>query len=239
MNKFNATFFITLAVFFCSCNTVPDKHKVLIVTGGHDYDTLEFLEVFRSIEGIEFDTLVQPHANQVIAGGGAKQYDVLVFYDMWQQISDAEKQAYRELWEAGKGMVFLHHSLVSYQSWDELAEAVGGRYYLEGSLEDTAKVSGYRHDIDLEVRIIDPDHPVTSGLSDFTTHDEGYSNIEIKPGVTRLLSVEHPDCAPCVGWSGRHRNSRTVYIMLGHDRNAYSSKSFVTLVEQAIRWTAD
>ena len=230
---------IELCLLLVSCNRKPDTLKVLLICGGHDYDTIEFLDVFRFIEAIEFDTMIQPHANEIITGEGVYKYDVLVFYDMWQVISEAEKQAYLDLWVEGKGMIFLHHSLVSYQLWDEFGDAIGGRYHLQEVVKDSAKVSDYMHDIDIDVKLIDPDHPVTRGISDFTTHDEGYSNIEIKPDVSLLLSVDHPDCAPYVGWTKQHRNSRIVYLMLGHDRNAYKSESFVKLLENAILWTAD
>ena len=233
------TILLVLSLLLFSCNKKPDILKVLVVSGGHDYDTIEFLEVFSSFEEIEFDTLIQPHANEIIAGGGVKKYDVLVFYDMWQPISEAEKQAYLDLWEAGKGMVFLHHSLANYPHWNEFTDAIGGRYHLDWVVEDSSMASNYRHDIDLDVKIIDPGHPVTSGISDFSIHDEGYSNIGIKADLILMLSADHPDCAPYVGWSNEYMNSRIVYLMLGHDRIAYKNVSFVKLVENAIVWTAN
>ena len=231
-------FMIIPLLMFFSCDRISDKINVLVITGGHPYDTGAFVEMFRSLGNIDFDTMSQPGANAFIAAGGAVKFDVLVFYDMWQQISEGEKEAYRKLWEEGKGMVFLHHSLVSYSNWDEFGDAIGGRYHLAENVTDTLKASNYRHDITLNVRVLDPAHPVTAGLADFTTRDEGYSNIEIKPSVHYLLGTDHPDCSEYVGWTNVHRNSRIIYLMQGHDSTAYANESLKKLLGNSIYWVA-
>ena len=236
--KILSAFLIIITIIVFSCGRANEKIKALVITGGHAYDTAQFVDVFRSIENIDFDTMSQPAANSFIAAGGAGKYDVLVFYDMWQQVSPAEREAYRKLWEEGKGMVFLHHSLVSYKDWDEFGDAIGGRYRLPEDVTDTLQASGYRHDITLNVRVLDPTHPVTAGLADFTTVDEGYSNIEIKPSVHYLLETDHPDCSQYMGWANKYRNSRIVYLMQGHDAVAYENGSFKKLVSNAITWVA-
>jgi hypothetical protein len=71
-------------------------------------------------------------------------------------------------------MVFLHHSLVSYQEWDEFINMIGGRYYLQDYFKDTLKVSGFEHDLDMCVKVLDSDHSVTKDIRDFQIHDEGY-----------------------------------------------------------------
>jgi hypothetical protein len=226
------------ALMAFSCNKANEKLKILVITGGHAYDTGAFVGVFRSMEHMVFDTICQPAANALIASGGAGKYDVLVFYDMWQQITPAEKEGYLKLWEEGKGMVFLHHSLVSYTDWDDYGDAIGGRYHLPEAVADSSLASRYRHDITLIVKVLDPLHPVTAGLADFTTIDEGYSNIEIKPSVHYLLGTEHPDCSQYMGWTTKYKNSRIVYLMQGHDSVAYRNETFKKLLSNAISWVA-
>ena len=85
----------------------------------------------------------------------------------------------------------------------------------------------------------DPLHPVNEGISDFTIHDEGYSNIQINEGIHPLLSTRHPDCAPLVGWVNQAGNSTCVYLMMGHDKHAYGNESFQHLVQNAIHWLSD
>ncbi len=219
----------SLSLISCS-----KKTHVLVVAGGHSFDTTEFVDMFNSFAGISFDTLMQPKANRWIASGNADQYDVFVFYDMWQEISEEQKEGYMHLTSEGKGLVFLHHSLVSYQSWPDFREMIGGKYIAEWSGEDTSLLSNYRHDIDIDVRIVADGHPVTAGVSNFTIHDEGYGNIQVNEDVEVLLKADHPDCYPIIGWANTFGNSKIVYLMMGHDRYAYANDDFRLLLQNAI-----
>jgi hypothetical protein len=71
--------------------------KIMLVTGGHSYDTIQFFQLFDALEGIEYEHFLQPEANRKLAQGTGENYDVLVFYDMWREISLPEKQAYIDL----------------------------------------------------------------------------------------------------------------------------------------------
>jgi type 1 glutamine amidotransferase len=216
----------------------PQKSpKVLLITGGHGFDKSSFYQMIFSLKDMEIDTISQPKANQSLLSDTIGQYDVIVFYDMWQEISNDEKEAYVELTKKGTGLVFLHHSLVSYQTWPWFSQLRGGKYYERGYNYVPERFSGYKHDIVMDVKINDPTHPVTKGLSDFRIHDEGYFNIGIGGNVTPLLSTSHPNCAPLVGWANELNNSKIVYILLGHDNNAWSNDNFRKLLRNAIIWT--
>ncbi len=232
----NLIFFL-ITFFLVSCTTETPK-KILVVTGGHSYDTTAFVEMFRSMEGIEFDTVIQPRANRVITSDTIDHYDALVFYDMWQDITGPEKQAYLNLLEKGMGMVFLHHSLVSYQEWPEFREIIGGRYINDIIPEDSLRMSGFKHDIDLEYRIVDPLHPVTSGMRVFNLHDEGYIDFEVGEGMAPLLTTQHPDSDSLVGWTHEYRNFSIVYLQPGHDKQAFEYPNYRKLVKQAIEYVA-
>ncbi|HEC42218.1 MAG TPA: ThuA domain-containing protein [Bacteroides sp.] len=226
--------FLTTAVH-CKSGLSSDKISVLVVTGGHSYDTAEFVAMFSQMDGMETELVLKPDAWQLLDRG--RQFDVIVFYDMWQAISEEEKLTFLNEFESGTGMVFLHHSLVSHQEWKDYTLLVGGRYVQPGSTLDSTQFSDYRHDIDLQVHITDPNHPVTRGVGDFEIHDEGYSNTLQLPGVHNLLETVHPDCDRYIGWSHEVKNSRVVYLMGGHDKYAFENESFIRLLENAIRWT--
>jgi uncharacterized protein len=213
-----------------------NSSRVLLITGGHGFDK-EFYSMIFSLGDMRIDTLVQPAANQSLLSDSIDLYDVILFYDMWQAISGEEKKALLRLTEMGTGLVFLHHSLVSYQSWPLFTQIRGGKYYERGHDYPPEKLSAYKHDIVMRVKVIDPSHPVTQNLDDFEIHDEGYSNIEVLQGVTPLLSTDHPDCSDIIGWTNFFNNSKVVYILLGHDNNAWSNENFKKLVYNAINWT--
>ncbi len=54
-------------------------------------------------------------------------------------------------------------------------------------------------------------------MEDFEVIDEGYTNMELQPGLNYLLQTDHPQCDKYIGWEHKVNNSRVVYLMGGHD----------------------
>lgn len=212
--------------------------SVLIVTGGHDFEREAFFAMFDSFEGVTWREAQQPAANDLYTPEAARSYDVLVLYDMNQEISETQKAALLRTLKRGKGLVVLHHALASYQAWEEWRKVVGGRFYIAPTERDgkTIPASTWRHDVDIPVRIADPDHPVTRGLTDFTIHDEVYGGYEVLPRVRPLLTTDHPESGRVLAWANRYGNSRIVTIQLGHGRGAYDNPNYRKLLMQAIQW---
>ena len=215
------------------------KLKVLIITGGHGYDRKPFYDVFNDMPFITYDTLVHPHVNSLIASSDVNKYDVLVFYDIGDSLSRSEEQAYINLLKKGKSMIFLHHSLVSYQHWPEFIKIVGGQYHTHPVVVNGDTLSAnYEHDVSIPVKVENNQHPVTSGLTDFEIFDEVYGNVEILPGVKPLLSTTHPKSMRYLAWINRYGNSEVICIQLGHGPTAYANPNFRKLLQQAIEWSA-
>jgi len=236
-NGFRISHGISILLFLLySCGQqVPSKSRILIITGGHNFDTLEFFAVFDQIEGFEYDTISQPQANHLISSGAALKYDALVFYDSWQSIIESEKQAYLDLCEKGVGMLFMHHALVSYQDWAEFTAIRGGRYP-KSIPPDTINDGRYRHDIDLKISVSDSSHFITKGMQDFVIHDEGYSNVIYGKDIKVLLTTMNPDCSEIIAWTHMYKNSKIVYLMSGHDKLAYENPNFSKLVENSLNY---
>ncbi len=232
--------FLLILLTAHACNNTTTKNqseiKVLVVAGGHAFDTSEFVGLFETMNTISFDTLMQPRANQKIAEGLVSDYDVIVFYDMWPNLDSAEKAGYSDLFELGKGFVFLHHSLCSYQNWDQFSEIVGGRYYTEWSDVTDSMLSSFKHDIEIDVEIANTKHPIVEGVKDFRIHDEGYDNIQVNGDVEVLFTSSHPDCSNTLGWVNTYDNSTVVYLMLGHDSKAYENANFQRILENSIHF---
>ena len=206
----------------------------MIISGGHSFDEPAFFGMFDQMEGITYEHIRQPQANQSIASGKASAYDVLVFYDMYDQISEPQKQAYIEMLNTGSAMVFLHHAIVSYQEWPAFMDIVGGRY---NQRDSSRRLSDYRHDVDIPIHI-EKDHPITAGVEDWTMFDEIYMHCEIKDDVIPLLSTTHPESTPLVGWINHFGKSDVVYLQAGHGVGIFSDSNFLKLLEQSIRWSA-
>ena len=223
-----------------NCKSSNDNSlQVLVITGGHSYDTAEFVKIFETFENLEFDTILQPRANDLLTTEDANRYDVFVFYDLWKTITAQQKEAYLSLLEKGKGMVFLHHSLVSYQDWPEFINIIGGKYKKPKFKGDTVDLSTFKHDIEMEVEIINHDHPATENMKNFIIHDEGYMNIERLDTVEPLLLTNHEYSTKIISWCHKYQKSKIVYILLGHDSRAYKNQNYQKLIIKAIRWVHD
>ena len=233
-----------LFIFLAGCTyfsfAQQQKIKVLIIIGGHGFKHQPFYDVFDSIPSITYDTLVQPQANAFIASPEVKNYDVLVFYDLvLDSITQEQQQAYISLLKKGASMIFLHHSLVSYQHWPEFIKIVGGQYHTKPVVVngDTLKTS-YDHDVNFSVKVENKKHPVTRGISDFDIVDEVYGGVEILPQVKPLLSTTHPKSMRYVAWVNHYGKSDVIYIQLGHGPTAFSNPNYRKLIRQAIEWSA-
>ena len=225
-----------------NCYSSNEKKLILIITGGHDFEEEAFFKMFQAYDGIEYQLAVQPLANNVYSSDSIGQYDALVFYDMVQDISETQKKAFIAMLEKGKGLVFLHHSLVSYQDWPEFWSIIGGKYFLkpiEKNGQIIAPVSDYKHDVEIHVKVVDKNHPVTKGIRDFVIHDETYGNTKTISSIHPLLITHHPSNGENIAWANFYKNSRIIYLQFGHDHLAFENPDFRKLLEQSIEWVSD
>jgi len=236
-----ATFMLLFMIAGCTPLSFAQQKKinVLVISGGHGFKHQPFYDVFDSIPSITYDTLVQPQANALIASPEVNRYDVLVFYDLVDSITPAQQESYIRLLKKGASMIFLHHSLVSYQNWSEFIKIVGGQYHTHPVVVngDTLKTS-YEHGVNIPVKVENKKHPVTKGLQDFDIVDEVYGGVEILPQVKPLLSTTHPKSMRYLAWVNHYGNSDVICIQLGHGPSGYSNPNFRKLIRQAIEWSA-
>ncbi|MCE4564821.1 ThuA domain-containing protein [Maribellus sp. CM-23] len=211
--------------------------KVMLVTGGHSYDTLQFFQLFDAMSEIEYEHFEQPAANQKIAKDLAKDFDLIVFYDMWDKIGVGEREAYRQMGKQGKPLLFLHHSLASYQEWPEFEKIIGGKYVEKGKGVDDEEQSTYEHDVWVYCNV-ENYTSVTRGFRELRFFDEVYGNVRIDDKVLPLLSTRHPKSMEYVAWENRYQNARVVYIQPGHDKRTYSEPDYQKLILQAIHYLA-
>jgi uncharacterized protein len=233
-----ASLLLTLVLTFSSQGA--EKIRLLLVAGGHDYQTNQFHQFFQNNPEVTFEAFTHPKAQPQLRPEAAARYDVLVLYDLWQNISEEGKADLRAFLKAGKGLVVLHHAVANYQKWPEYEQIIGGKYYLEKTTVNgvTKAQSTYKHDVDFTVHIADPDHPVTRGLKDFQIHDETYGLFDMGPESHLLLTTTEPTSARQIGWAKTYGPARVVFIQLGHDSQAWRNPNYAQLVSQAIRWVA-
>ena len=207
--------------------------RALLVVGGHEHETT-FYSLFSG-----WDDLAP---TQVSFSGMAfkadlrKKFDVIVMYDFARDLDDEGKANLRAFMEARKGVVVLHHAILSYQKWPWwYHDVVGGRYRLDA--DPDAPASSARDGRELFVTPVGA-HPITDGLGPFHLWDEPYKGMWISPDIRPLLTTDSPDSDPWVAWLGPNPEWKVVFIQLGHGRIAFRHPSYRALVHNAILWAA-
>ncbi len=207
--------------------------RVLVVTGGHDYEP-SFYTVF---EG--YPDLAWSHAasnQEAFKNDLRKKFDVVVLYDFSQEIDERGRKNLQDFVESAKGLVVLHHAIADYQSWPWWTrEVVGGKYLLKG--EGGLPASTYKHDEDLLVKTVG-NHPITTSIGPMHIRDETYKGMWISPSNTVILRTDNPTSDGPLAWISAYTKSRVVYIELGHDAAAYRNPAYRALVHNAILWSA-
>lgn len=243
--------------------------RVLVVTGGHPFEADPFFAIFDDIPGIHWSRDRTP----------GRGFDVIVFYDMPGlsftsgeppvELSDppaATRKLFASLLAEGVGLVFLHHAVAGWPTWEDYGELIGARFfYRPGTLRGQSfPDSGYRFDVTHEVSILDPTHPVCAGLPrTFTLTDELYCFPVLEDSVTPLMTTTfpvddsshfysadlairgrlnarddwtHPAGSALVAWAKRSGNSNVVYLQFGDGPETYRNAHFRRALSNAITW---
>ena len=214
--------------------------RVLLVTGGHDFDRAPFFAMFEGRSDISCRKAAYPEAAALLKPGLEKDCDAIVMYDMVKAITPDEQRAFVALLNEGIGLVLLHHDLGAHGDWPEFTKIRGGRYFFQtGTVEGQAyPASTYAEGETVNVRIADRDHEITGGLKDFVLHDEVYGGCYVAPTVHVLLETDHPRSVPALAWVHTYGKSRVFYLMSGHDSAAWKDPSFATILFRGIRWAS-
>ncbi len=212
----------------------PAKTRLLVVTGGHSYDTT-FYTLFEGYADLAWDHVISART-AFRKPEAAEKYDTVLFYNMEQDLSGEERKNLQDFVGAGKGIIVLHHAIANYNNWPWWYQQVaGGKYFLKA--EGGRPGSTYRHDIEL-FAMPTAKHPVVGDAGPLHFLDEGYKGLWVSPKAQVLYTVEHPDADKPSAWVTPHNKARLVTILLGHDRHSHVNDGFRKLVKNAIDWTA-
>ena len=211
-------------------NGEQDQIRLAVVTGGHAFDVPNFHRLFRRLAGM--DAYVQPMEDFAASPQETRDgYDGIVFYHMLKgtpagQPGHAGKtfSALERLKETGQGLVVMHHALLAYEHWAEWRELSGINPVFRS----------YQHNQRLQVRVLDRDHPVTSGLADFELVDETYEMDEPDARNEILLATDHPQCVKALAWTRRFGRSKVFCFVPGHDNQSWSSPIYGEVLRRGI-----
>ncbi|USN98657.1 MAG: ThuA domain-containing protein [Phycisphaeraceae bacterium] len=100
--------------------------------------------------------------------------------------------------------------------------------------------------IDYEVRLAEPDHPITAGLPDrfMVRSEQYYMHVDPTNRVLAETMMVGPDAewirgvAMPVVWTRRHGAGRVAYSALGHNIEDFAAEPCLTLAERCVLWAA-
>lgn len=214
---------------------MSEKLKVAVITGWHPYDAVNFIELFRSIEGIEF--YPQDIENFALDWGQVRtEYDVLLYYNMnmgtpkedGEGFEPAVYKAIMEMGETEQGVLFLHHSILAYPGIKKWSDMVG--------IAD--RTFDYHLDQEYKAVVEKPEHPIMEGVSDFSVQDETYTMAEPDSSCEVLLTTDHDPSMQALAWTREYQKSRVFCYQLGHDKLSWENPSFRRILSNGIQWCA-
>jgi type 1 glutamine amidotransferase len=219
----------------------PRPVRILVITGGHDYNKEKFNAMLSSLAPeVSWEIAELPQAFEMFAPANRGKYDVLVFYHMWQDITDRQKEELSECISGGKPVVALHHSICAFDNWPGYWDIIGGKYFHKPTTYKGREYQAcsYIHDLHFNVRIADSNHPVTRGVTDFEIFDETYKGYYVEDGVKPLLTTSEPSSTPVIGWTKMYGKAKIVVLQSGHDVPTFENPSFRKLLLQSIEWVS-
>lgn len=119
----------------------PKKIRTVIVTGGHPFEEKPFFSLFEGYADIACTHAPQKDQSELFEDVSNWAYDVIVFYNLTQEISAQRRANFLTLMDRGVGILALHHSLGSYNPWPEFKRIVGGKFIMFDQKEDDGQQS--------------------------------------------------------------------------------------------------
>lgn len=204
--------------------------------GPHGENTMD--DVLRDIaENYPTVALTASEDNEDLRLENLKQYDVLLINEIKVEGGDPPdfvKDGILEFLKQGGGLVVTHFAVANVQAWRDSIDIYGAMWVSGKSTH------GPYHEF--RVDIADEGHPIIEGVKPFTTNDELYFNLLMRPDMHVIMTANeerfgHTVAEPMLATHYVH-NARCVYFALGHDAVSTQPKEFRQILVQSVEWAA-
>lgn len=217
----------------------PAQIKVLLITGD-DVGAHPWREISETTREIlvgsgKFDVKVSEDPLILESASALKNYDAIVFTIYAQKQGELPGQAQENLLnyvKGGKGFFVQHLATASFPKWDEFGKLCGRKWVMGTSGHGPRSV--------FESKIADQEHPITKGLTNFTTDDELYAKLQGKEDIHVLVTADSDftkKTEPLV-FVKNYGQGRVVHNAYGHDRKALMTPTVQKLIIRGTEWAA-
>jgi len=213
------------------------KIKVLIITGD-DVAVHQWKETTSALRKIlvysgRFEVAVSEDLTPLDSAATLKAYDVLLLNRFSKApLSEAAMTNLLDFVRGGKGFFIEHFSSASFPASADFGKLCG-RHWVMGK-------SGHAPRGVFSAKIIDKDHPITAGLTDFQADDELYANLQGDEPIDVLVegySDWSKKTEPLV-FEHNFGKGRVLHSTLGHDVNAITTPEITTIIIRGVEWAA-
>jgi len=166
-----------------------------------------------------------------------KEFDVLCVEQIAAENGnppDFAKEGIVQFLKEGGGLVVVHFAVANCQNWRDSIDVFGAMWVSGKSTHDPYH--------EFRVDVVDETHPIVEGVRPFTTNDELYFNLLMRPDMHVIMTADQerlghtvPEPMLCTHYV---YNARCVYFALGHDRKSCAIPEYPKIVVQSIEWAA-
>ncbi|HVX13521.1 MAG TPA: ThuA domain-containing protein [Pirellulales bacterium] len=218
--------------------------KALLIAGGccHDYakqkDVLK--KGLESRANVEVTIVYSPDTSTKARfdiyenPAWAKGYDVVIHDECTSDVTDMPYV--RNILNAHKGgvpAVNLHCAMHCYRvGTSDWFEFVG------------IQSSGHGPQLPIGIEFVSKDHPITSGLADWTTiNEELYNNVKVldtaQPLARGKQKVENGTSDFVVAWTNNYGKTRVFSTTIGHNTDTVADARYLDMVARGLLWSCD
>ena len=161
-----------------------------------------------------------------ILADGLDAYHSVLFYTDVGELTDAQENGLLTFIKGGGGFFGLHTAAASFH------DAKGYHEMLNSFL------LGHSKYMDFTVNIIDVDHEITRGLSDFVVTDELYYVKHDPSRSHHLMQAYDPTCdeTHVMAFHHTYGDGRVFYFALGHDMAALENPNSQETIRRGVLW---
>ena len=218
-----------------------NKIRMLILSGKNNHEwqkTTPYLAQMYAGSGL-FDVEIT-EVPETLNNQNLVDFDVIVsnwssFPDKTYRWPAAAENALIDFIRRGGGLVTLHAATTAFYEWPEFKKLTTGAW-----IEPTSHGKKCAANISIK----NSEHPITSGMSDFTSFDELWMNAELNPGFKILATAVNENTVQA-GLEGQpvisvmeYGKGRIVHNALGHEVRNMRNSGFQTLMLRGTEWAA-
>ena len=201
--------------------------KILLYQGGRYYGTEKNHKAFQNILA---DYIVDNYENvDVFSNRDFFDYSTMIFFSQEGEFTKEQENNVFEFISSGKGFIGLHGASASFKSHPKYFEMLGGKFI------------GHKEPIKFDIKIIDSNHQITKGLSNFTFKDEPYRHdFSMAKDLHVLAEADYrdpDDPAPePIMWVKPYGKGKVFFCALGHRNLSLKEEIFQSIIRKAVEW---